>query len=188
MKALLLAVLAGVCWGTGELCTKMVLHTGRIGPLTAIAVRSAVALPLLWIAYAAASQGLGVEPRGWWRSLAAGDWARLLLGSGVVAGAAGMICFYTALHLGEISRVKPIAFTVAPAVAVLLGWAILGEPISLRKGIALVMILAGVVLLAGEQPRAPLPAMPPSGAETQKETPASAPPTSVTPAKAGVHR
>ena len=154
MKALLLAVLAGVFWGTGELCTKMVLHTGRIGPITAIAVRSAVALPLLWIAYAVASRGFGAEPRGWWHSLAGEDWARLLLGSGVVAGAAGMICFYTALHLGEISLVKPVAFTVAPAVAVLLGWAILGEPISIRKGIAVAMILAGVVLLAGERSRA----------------------------------
>jgi len=161
MRALLLAVLAGVCWGTGELCTKLVLHTGRIGPITAIAVRTTVALPLLWIAYAAAaSQGLGLEPRGWWRSLSGGDWARLLLGSGLVAGAAAMICFYAALHLGEISRVKPIAFTVAPAVAVLLGWAILGEPISLRKGIALVLILAGVILLAGEPTRAAAPVVP----------------------------
>lgn len=152
MKALLLAVLAGACWGTGELCTKLVLHHGRVGPLTAIAVRSTVALPLLWLAYAAASRGLGAEPRGWWHSLPAGDWARLLLGSGVVAGAAGMICFYAALHLGEISRVKPVAFTVAPAVAVLLGWLVLGEPISVRKAIALVMILVGVALLAGERP------------------------------------
>ena len=49
MKAILLAVTAGLCWGVGELCTKSVLHGGRIGPLTAIAVRSTVALPLLWL-------------------------------------------------------------------------------------------------------------------------------------------
>lgn len=158
MRALLLATLAGACWGAGELCTRMVLQTGRIGPITAIAVRSTVALPLLWIAYAAAAHGFGAEPRGWWRSLEAGDWARLILGSGLVAGAAGMICFYSAIHLGEISRVKPVAFTCASAIAVILGWAILGEPISVRKGIALVMILVGGVLLVSERPRYRAPA------------------------------
>jgi uncharacterized membrane protein len=48
MKAVLIAAAAGLCWGVGELFTKMVLHTGKIGPLTAIAVRSTVALPILW--------------------------------------------------------------------------------------------------------------------------------------------
>ena len=46
MKAMTLAILAGCCWGVGELCTKSVLHTGKIGPLTAIAFRSAIALPV----------------------------------------------------------------------------------------------------------------------------------------------
>lgn len=51
MKALLLAIAAGLCWGVGELCTRAVLHGGRIGPMTAIAVRSTVALPLIWLAW-----------------------------------------------------------------------------------------------------------------------------------------
>ena len=36
MKAILLAVGAGACWGVGEIFTKSVLHTGRVGPLTAL--------------------------------------------------------------------------------------------------------------------------------------------------------
>ena len=51
MKAAIFAILAGLCWGIGEFFTKQVLHTGRVGPLTAIAVRSTVALPVLWLVY-----------------------------------------------------------------------------------------------------------------------------------------
>jgi transporter family protein len=147
MKAILLALAAGLCWGIGEIFTKSVLYTQRIGPLTAIAVRSTVALPLLWIAWAVARASWTSEPRGW---LAAGTptLLKLVLGSGVIAGAAGMIAFYAALSTGEISRVKPIAFSVAPATAVLLGIVVLGEPFTIRKLVAVALILAGVVLLS----------------------------------------
>ena len=57
MKAILLAIGAGVCWGIGEVATRSVLHSGKVGPITAIAVRSTVALPLLWVAYAVAMYG-----------------------------------------------------------------------------------------------------------------------------------
>lgn len=149
MRAVGLAVLAGLCWGVGELCTKMVLQTHRIGPVTAIAVRSTIALPLLWLAYLVLVQGMGTEPRTWWRQLQPADVARLVLGSGLVAGAAAMIFYYAALQLDDISRIKPIAFTLAPAVAAVLGWRLLGEPMSARKVVALALILGGVLLLTG---------------------------------------
>ncbi len=144
----MLAIAAGLCWGVGEVCTRAVLHSGRIGPFAAIAIRSSVALPLIWIAYlvvAKAMKSPGEAPA--WGEAGAKNWALLTLGSGVVAGAAAMICFYAALSLGEISRVKPIAFALAPATAVLLGWLALGETMSARKLLAVGLILAGVVLL-----------------------------------------
>lgn len=146
MKASLLAILAGLCWGIGELFTKQVLHTGRVGPLTAIAIRSTIALPILWLVYLVFVQSKGIEPRDW-ASAGMSTLLKLIVGSGLVAGAAGMICFYGALHLGPISRVKPIAFTIAPVVAVLLGWLVLGESLSPTKVIAVIMIVGGVVLL-----------------------------------------
>lgn len=146
MNAILLAVLAGLCWGVGELFTKSVLHTGKVGPLTAIAVRSTIALPVLWLAYALAVHYAKIEPRGWIKTDTA-VLLKLALGSGLIAGAAGMICFYAALNLGEVSRVKPIAFSVAPAVAVILGWLVLGEQMTLQKALAVLLIIAGVVLL-----------------------------------------
>jgi transporter family protein len=153
MKAILFAVAAGLCWGIGELCTKSVLHSQRIGPITAIAVRSTVALPVLWLAWYVAARVYQAEPRAGLRALAGGDLAKLILGSGLLAGAAGMIFFYAALHLDDISRIKPIAFTVAPAVAALLGWLVLGESMTWRKGFAIALIASGVVLLTGNRAR-----------------------------------
>jgi transporter family protein len=96
--------------------TKSVLHTGKIGPLTAIAARSTIALPFLWLACWWAISVSGTEPREWLRADGP-TLLKLALGSGLIAGAGGMICFYAALHLGDISRIKPVAFTLAPATA-----------------------------------------------------------------------
>lgn len=148
MNAILLAVLAGLCWGVGELFTKSALHTKQIGPITAIALRSTIALPVLWLAYAIGVHGMKLEPRTWMKAEPA-TLMKVILGSGLVAGAGGMICFYLALNLGEISRIKPVAFSVAPATAVVLGWLILREPMSLQKAMGVLLILAGVVLLTG---------------------------------------
>jgi len=146
MNAILLAIGAGLCWGIGELFTKSALHTKQVGPLAAIAIRSTVALPLLWLAYWLAAWVMQAEPRHWMRAEPA-TLLKLILGSGLVAGAGGMICFYAALNLGEVSRIKPVAFSVAPAVAVVLGWLILHESMTWQKALAVLLILTGVVLL-----------------------------------------
>jgi uncharacterized membrane protein len=148
-QATALAVAAGLCWGIGEFFTKQVLHTGRIGPLTAITVRSTVALPVIWLVYLVFVQARGIEPRNW-LDAGASTLLKLVLGSGLVAGAIAMICFYGALHLGPISKVKPIAFTLAPVVAVLLGWTVLGEAMTPKKAAAMLLIVLGVVLLTSE--------------------------------------
>ncbi|MCA9289869.1 MAG: DMT family transporter [Phycisphaerales bacterium] len=147
MNGTVLAVLAGACWGIGEVFTKSVLHTGRVGPLTAIAVRSTVAIPVLWIVYWIFVQQRRTEPTTWLADAGGGTLAKLILGSGLIAGAAGMVLFYSALKTGEISRVKPIAFTVAPMIGVLLGWLVLGEPMTAKKIVAIALVMSGVVLL-----------------------------------------
>ncbi|MCI0631307.1 MAG: EamA family transporter [Phycisphaerales bacterium] len=148
MNAIILAVLAGLCWGIGEVFTKSVLHSGKIGPLTAIAVRTTVALPVLWLGYWIAVPMMKSEPVAWMKADGA-TLMKLILGSGLIAGAGGMICFYAALNLGEISRIKPVAFSLAPAVGVILGWLVLREPMTVQKAIGVALILAGVVLLTG---------------------------------------
>ncbi|MFM7133218.1 MAG: EamA family transporter [Planctomycetota bacterium] len=148
MKPTFLAIVAGLCWGIGEVCTRSALHGGKIGPIAAISVRSAVALPFLLLVFwlmTRGTAGLRVEPS--LREIDGATLAKVVLGSGIVAGACAMICFYAALSLGEVSVVKPIAFSVAPAVGVLLGWLVLGESMDLRKAAAVALILTGVVLL-----------------------------------------
>lgn len=149
MKAILFAIAAGLCWGVGELFTKSVLHTGKIGPVTAIAVRSTVALPILWLAYYIAVHLAKAEPADW-RSAGAPTLLKLVLGSGLIAGAAAMIFFYAALNYGEISRIKPIAFALAPAVASVLAFTLLHEPLTAKKALGITAILGGVILLTGK--------------------------------------
>jgi uncharacterized membrane protein len=146
MNALLIAIGAGLCWGIGECFTKSVLHTGKIGPFTAMAVRTTIALPVLWLAAWLAIRFEG-EPRTWLRADGI-TLAKLTLGSGLMAGAAAMLLFYLALSLGDISRVKPVAFATAIAVAVLLGAVVFPEAMPAHKIIAVLLILSGVLLMA----------------------------------------
>lgn len=147
MTAIVFAILAGLCWGVGEVFTKMVLHTKQIGPITAVAIRSTVALPIMWMAYAFVVHAAKMEPATWIRADSQ-TMLRLILGSGLAAGAGGMIFFYLALNYGEISRVKPIAFALAPATAVILGALFLNETLTTRKLLAITLIIAGVILLS----------------------------------------
>lgn len=147
MVAIVFAVLAGLCWGVGEVFTKSVLHSGKIGPITAIAVRSTVALPVMWAVWAALVAGRKMEPIRFWQA-ETGTLLKLILGSGLIAGAGGMLCFYLALGFGEVSRVKPIAFSLAPAIAVMLGVLFLHEAFDWRKAAGVVLIIAGVIVLA----------------------------------------
>ena len=150
MKAAFLAILAGLFWGVGELFTKQVLRTQTIGPLTAITVRTTIAMPVLWAVYVVFVQMKKTEPHDWLGRVDGATLLKLIVGPGLFAGSIGMILFYGALHHGPISKVKPIAVTVAPVVAVILGWLVLGESMSIRKVIAVLLIVGGVVLLTSE--------------------------------------
>jgi len=145
--AILFAILAGLCWGIGEVFTKSVLHSKQIGPITAIAVRSTVAIPIMWGVWSAMVAGKKFEPVKFWHA-DTGVLLKLILGSGLMAGAGGMIFFYLALSFGEISKIKPIAFSLAPAIAVVLGVLVLHESFDWRKAIGVSLIIIGVVVLS----------------------------------------
>ena len=147
MQAVIFAVLAGLCWGVGEVFTRSVLHSKQVGPITAIAVRSSVALPVLWGVWAWLVASRGMEPVRFWQADAGVLW-KLVLGSGLVAGAGGMLFFYVALSFGEVGRVKPIAFALAPAVGAALGVLVLGESLSVRKVLGIALLVLGVIVIA----------------------------------------
>lgn len=148
--AVVLAVGTGLCWGIGEVFTRQVLHSKEIGPFAALLVRTLVALPLIALAYLAAAHSglLTSEVPGWRANLSTANWLRLLLGSGLLAAALALVFFYAALSLGQVSVVKPIAFAVAPVTAVFVGALVLGEPLTVRKIIAIAFIATGIVLMA----------------------------------------
>lgn len=153
MKPILLAIAAGLCWGIGEACTRSVLHDGRVGPMTALVIRALIALPVIVLAWWLMVKGIGnLEPEPSIREMDLVSWIKVVVGSGLLAGAIGIIFFYVALSVGDLSVVKPVAFAVAPLVAVLLGWLVLGESMDLRKVTAVLLIVAGVVLLSVQRP------------------------------------
>lgn len=151
MNAILCAILAGLCWGVGEIFTKSAINSREIGPLGTVLLRAAVTLPLALAGYFVARSILKTEPQVWWRDMHAATWLKIIIGSGLLAGFGGVFFFYLGLSLpgGDISVLRPIAFALAPATAVLLGWWFLGEAMTVRKGIAVVLIVAGIVMLAG---------------------------------------
>ncbi len=155
MQAILCAILAGLCWGVGEIFTKSAINTKEIGPLGSVLVRAAVTLPLALIGFYVAHALLKTEHQAWWREMRTSTWLKVIFGSGVLAGFAGVFFFYIGLSLpgGDISKLRPIAFALAPATAVFLGWWFLGEAMTIRKGVAVVLIVVGIGLLAGEKPK-----------------------------------
>jgi bacterial/archaeal transporter family protein len=152
MQAILFAVLAGLCWGVGEIFSKKALNTGMVGPMTVLLVRTLTTLPLAAIAYAVSMSVWKWERPNWTSNATPQVWLMLTLGSGLLAGFAGVFFFYMGLASpgGDISRIRPIAFALSPATAVVLGWIMLGEPMSLRKLISCTLIIIGIVLLTGE--------------------------------------
>jgi len=138
MKPELFALLTAICWGVGGYFEKKGLHLGNLSPTMGITIRTAVALVIL----AAAS-----FPQ--WKNLPqAGPKALLymVIGGGVVAGAAGMLCFYTAIKGAPLTRIMPIAFT-SPLFGALMGVMLGGEPLSLKTVAGMALTIAGIVVL-----------------------------------------
>lgn len=138
MKPEVFALLTAICWGVGGYFEKKGLHLGNLSPTMGITIRTATALIIL--AVASFQQ---------WKTLPqAGPKALLymVIGGGVVAGAVGMLCFYTALKGAPLTRVMPIAFT-SPLFGALMGILLAGEPLTLKTVLGTLLTIGGIVLL-----------------------------------------
>jgi bacterial/archaeal transporter family protein len=92
--------------------------------------------------------GLIVSARGDWSeigSVSMRSW--LFLGLSGLATAASWLCYYRALQLAPASRVAPID-KLSVVVAIALGVAVLGEPISVRFLLGAVLVVAGIFVIA----------------------------------------
>jgi transporter family protein len=138
MKPQLFAVLTAIAWGVGGYFEKKGLHLGDLSPQMGITIRTAVALVIL---------GIVSFPQ--WKTLPqVGGKALLMMaiGGGVVAGALGLLCFYTALKGAPLTRVMPIAFK-SPLFGALMGIIFGGEPLTWKTAVGMAMTVGGIVLL-----------------------------------------
>lgn len=138
MKPQLFALLTAICWGVGGYFEKKGLHLGNLSPTMGITIRTGVALVILAIVS---------YPQ--WKTLPqAGPKALLymIIGGGVVAGAVGMLCFYTAIKGAPLTKVMPIAFT-SPLFGALMGLAFGGDPLTLKTMLGMLMTVGGIAIL-----------------------------------------
>jgi transporter family protein len=139
MSPQLFALLTAICWGVGGYFEKQGLKLGHLSPTMGITIRTAVAVIIL-----------GAASYSQWKTLpAAGPKALLymVIGGGVVAGAVGMLCFYTALKgAPSLNQVMPIAFT-SPLWGALTGLMLGTEPLNLKTGLGMLLTIGGIVVL-----------------------------------------
>ena len=139
MKPQLFALLTAICWGVGGFFEKKGLHLGNLSPTMGITIRTAVALIIL---------GVASYPQ--WKTIPqAGTKAILymVIGGGIVAGAVGMLCFYTALKGAPLTKVMPIAFT-SPLFGALMGLVLGGEPLTLKTVVGMLLTVGGIIVLS----------------------------------------
>lgn len=106
----------------------------------ATAVRTAVILLFAWSVVLARGGAVGL------RDISGRTLVFLLL-SGVTTGLS-WLAYFKALQLAPASRVAPIDKLSLP-ITVLLAWLTLGEPVSLRLGVGIGLMVAGAVLTVG---------------------------------------
>lgn len=138
MKPQLFALITAICWGVGGYFEKKGLHLGNLSPTMGITIRTAVALLIL---------GIVSYPQ--WKTIPQAGSKSLLymiIGGGVVAGAVGMLFFYTAIKGAPLNKVMPIAFT-SPLFGALMGLIFGGEPLTVKTAIGIAMTIGGIVLI-----------------------------------------
>lgn len=138
MKPQLFALLTAICWGVGGYFEKKGLHLGNLSPQMGITIRTVIALIVL-----------GVVSFPQWKTVPQAGTKALLymvIGGGVVAGAVGMLCYYTAIKGAPLSKVMPIAFT-SPLFGALMGIIFSGEPLTIKTVIGTLLTVGGIILL-----------------------------------------
>jgi transporter family protein len=135
----ILALCTAPAWGIGGFFEKRGLILGNLSPQVGITIRTAVALLILTaVSFPQWKSLLSAEPR---------VWLYMILGGGVLAGAIGMLYFYSAIKGAPLSRVMPIAFT-SPLFGALMGILFASEPLTPKTAIGMGMRIGGIVILS----------------------------------------
>lgn len=135
------AVVAGLAWGAGGYMEKSGLQKGGLPPLTAIAVRTAIAFVLLGLA--AIPYSRQVRPR-----MDGQAWLLIVVGGGLIAGSLGMWAFYSSLATtSNLGVTLAIAFALSPVAGTLVGLWRGDQGLDTRTALGLLAIVLGIVLV-----------------------------------------
>ena len=135
MKEILLALLSALVWGTAPLIFKIGLR-GEVSPLAGIFFHNLTASVVALITMLALRESFSYPLR---------DVAVISFG-GFVSGFLGLLLYYKAIKVGEVSVVAPIVAS-SPLWASLFAILFLGESFSFLKLIGTVLVVGGVVLI-----------------------------------------
>jgi transporter family protein len=138
MPLILLLFFTVLLWGTTPMFEKLALRGAA--PLNLLWIRTAF-ITVCVVVMATATGQIGQVARMEGRVLL------LTLLSGLTGGVLGLTAYFHALQKGYASLVVPLTATY-PMVTVVLSVLVLGEPITPVKVLGVVLIVAGVMLLA----------------------------------------
>jgi transporter family protein len=138
MTAIILALLTSIFWGVGGYFEKKGLQLGNLSPVMGITIRTTVALTILGLA--SASEWKTISPAGLKPLL------YMVIGGGIMAGAAGMLCYYAAIKDAPLGKVMPIAFT-SPLFGVLMGVLFNREILTPKTLIGMGLTVGGIIVL-----------------------------------------
>jgi len=138
MNPQILALLTAIFWGVGGFFEKKGLHAGNLSLVMGITIRTALALLIL-----------GTASITEWKTVSQAGTKPLLymiIGGGIVAGAAGMLCYYAAIKGAPLGKVMPIAFT-SPLFGALMGVMFNGETLNPKTLIGTGLTVGGIIIL-----------------------------------------
>ena len=141
MKVVLLAICAGLAWGTGQILVKAGMQT--IDPFTGIAIRLTtawlIAIFILFIGGVGLNGLHSLNPRG----------VIYLAIEGVLGPMLGMLFLLAAYRAGgDVRTAAPISLTVPVVWSTFLAITLLNEGITLKKTLGILLAVIGVGLVA----------------------------------------
>ena len=136
--ALILILLAGILWGSMGLFVRKLNSTG-LASMDIVALRAAVTFVVLLIYMALFRRELlKIRLRDLW----------CFLGTGICSIVFFNLCYFKAITLTSLSAAAVLLYT-APAIVMVLSFFLFREKMTKRKILALVMTMAGCVLVTG---------------------------------------
>lgn len=135
MKAVIFAILSALVWSTAPIIFKVGLK-GSVPPLVGIFFHNLTATLFALAALMAVRESLNYPTRD----------ILIICTGGFISGFLGLLLYYKAIKVGEVSVVAPIVAS-SPLWASLLAFLLLGESFSLMKVAGALLVVSGVIML-----------------------------------------